>query len=60
MNNRSLTALCIANMTPTILIDVTNNPAEEAKLTQRLNEMGGQPSTSILIRKIGEIVHIPN
>lgn len=60
MNNRSLTALSKANMKPTVLIDITGDAANEAKLTQRLSEMGGQPSESILIRKIGEIVHIPN
>lgn len=60
MNNRSLTALSKANMKPTILIDITGDVANEAKLTQRLSEMGGQPSESILIRKIGEIVHLPN
>lgn len=60
MNNRSLTALSKANMKPTVLIDITGDAANEAKLTQRLSEMGGQPSESILIRKIGEIVHVPN
>ena len=60
MNNRSLTALSKANMKPTVLIDITGDVANEAKLTQRLSEMGGQPSESILIRKIGEIVHLPN
>ncbi|MBQ3513204.1 MAG: hypothetical protein IJA32_05310, partial [Lachnospiraceae bacterium] len=60
MNNRSLTALSKANMKPTVLIDITGDAANEAKLTQRLSEMGGQPSESILIRKIEEIVHIPN
>ena len=59
MNNRSLTALSKANMKPTILIDITGNAVNEAKLTQRLSEMGGQPSEKILIRKVGEIVHIP-
>ena len=59
MNNRSLTALSKANMKPTVLIDITGDAVNEAKLTQRLSEMGGQPSESILIRKIGEIVHIP-
>ncbi len=59
MNNRSLTALSKANMKPTVLIDVTGDMANELKLTQRLAEMGGQPSESIIIRKIGEIVQIP-
>lgn len=60
MNNRSLTALSKANMKPTVLHDITSDVENEEKLTQRLSEMGGQPSESILIRKIGEIVHIPN
>ena len=47
-------------MKPTVLIDITGDVANEAKLTQRLSEMGGQPSESILISKIGEIVHLPN
>ena len=60
MNNRSLTALSKANMKPTVLIDITGDAVNEAKLTQRLSEMGGQPSENIIIRKLGEIVHIPN
>ena len=60
MNNRSLTALSKANMKQTVLIDITGDVANDAILTQRLSEMGGQPSESILIRKIGEIVHLPN
>ncbi len=60
MNNRSLTALSKANMKPTVLHDITSDVENEEKLTQRLSEMGGQPSESIFIRKIGEIVHIPN
>lgn len=59
MNNRSLTALSKANMKPTVLIDITGNTINEAKLTQRLAEMGGQPSESILVRKLGEIIYIP-
>lgn len=60
MNNRSLTALSKANMKPTVLFDITGDAVNEAKLTQRLSEMGGQSSESIFIRKTGEIVHIPN
>ena len=60
INNRSLTALSKAELKPSKLIDVTGNVLEETRLTQRLNEMGGVPSESIFVRKIKEIVHIPN
>ena len=59
MNNRSLTALSKANMKPSKLVNITGNAIEEAKLTQRLDEMGGKPSESIFIRKIKEVVNIP-
>lgn len=60
MNNRSLTALSKAKMKPTKLINITGNAIEEAKLTQRLSEMGGRPSESIFIRKMKEVVYIPD
>lgn len=58
MNNRSLTALSLANMKPSVLVDVSDDSIELNKLLQRLKEMGGQPSESIFIRKLKEIVHI--
>lgn len=60
MNNRSLTALSKANMKPSKLVNITGNVVEEAKLTQRLEEMGGVPSDSIFIRKIKEVVNLPD
>lgn len=60
MNNRSLTALSKANMKPSKLINITGDAIEEAKLTQRLSEMGGKPSKSIFVRKIKEVVNIPD
>lgn len=59
MNNRSLTALSKANMKPTVLVDITGDAISEEKLTKRLFEMGNQPSETILIRKVGEIVNVP-
>jgi len=59
LNNRSLTALSKAGMQPTQLIDKTGNAFLEKQLTERLSEMGGQPSTTMYIRKLGEIVSIP-
>lgn len=58
MNNRSLTVLSLANMKPSVLVDVSDDSIELNKLLQRLKEMGGQPSESIFIRKLKEIVHI--
>ena len=46
-------------MQPTQLINKTGNAFLEKQLTERLAEMGGQPSTTMYIRKLGEIVSIP-
>ncbi len=59
LNNRSLTALSKAGMQPTQLIDKSGNVFLEKQLTERLAEMEGQPSTTMYIRKLGEIVSIP-
>ena len=59
LNNRSLTALSKAGMQPTQLINKTGNAFLEKQLTERLAEMGGQPSTTMYIRKLGEIISIP-
>ena len=59
MNNRSLTALSQAGLKPSIMIDKTGNAFLEKQLTERLNTMGGSPSTSIFIRTIKETVFIP-
>ena len=40
LNNRSLMALRLAGMAPTIIRNVTGNPTFEALLTQRLTEIG--------------------
>ena len=42
MNNRSLMALRMAGKAPTVIRNVTGNPAFERQLTQRLAEMGGK------------------
>jgi RHS repeat-associated protein len=43
LNNRSLMALRLAEMQPTIINDVTGYARFEAELTERLFEMGGHP-----------------
>ena len=40
LNNRSLMALRLAGVAPTIIRNVTGNPTFEAQLTQRLMEIG--------------------
>jgi len=42
MNNRSLMALRLADKVPTVLRNVTGNPAFERLLSERLAEMGGR------------------
>ncbi len=42
LNNRSLMALRLAGMAPTIISNVTGNPTFETLLTQRLTEIGGE------------------
>ena len=42
LNNRSLTALRLAGVIPTIIRNMTGNPTFEAQLTQRLIEIGGE------------------
>ena len=43
LNNRSLMALRQAGASPTVVKDMTGNPAAEKLLTQRLSELGGKP-----------------
>ncbi len=57
-NNRSLTALYMAGMHPTQVIDVTNHPGEEFNdltviVLKRLEGMAGKPSTEMLVRADG-------
>lgn len=42
LNNRSLMALRQAGQSPTVIKDMTGNPAAEKLLTQRLKELGGK------------------
>jgi hypothetical protein len=53
INNRSLLALRRAGVDPTATIDVTGDPFAEARITNRLNEMGGAPSETIRVRGAG-------
>ncbi len=41
MNNRSLLALRLAGLEPTVIVNVTGDPVFESQLTQRLQEIGG-------------------
>ena len=50
LNNRSLTALRQAGLSPTRTIDVTGDAVLEARLTTRLAEMGGAPADVIRVR----------
>lgn len=50
INNRSLLALTRAGIEPTVTEDVTGNAFAEARITNRLAEMGGQPSDTIRVR----------
>jgi hypothetical protein len=59
VNNRSLTALSKAGMAPTNTIDMTgklpaSGPDSLPSVLGRLDEMGGQPSTSIPIRSTND------
>ncbi|WP_139131978.1 hypothetical protein [Fusibacter sp. 3D3] len=58
LNNRSLTALTLAGLKPTNLIDRTGNVYLEKQLTERLAEMGGIPGESMQIRKTGTIAYL--
>jgi filamentous hemagglutinin len=53
INNRSLLALTRAGVDPTVTVDVTGDPFAEARITNRLNEMGGAPSETIRVRGAG-------
>lgn len=53
VNNRSLTALTRAGLSPTHIIDVSGNAATVEKVLGRLAEMGGTPSATIRIRGMG-------
>jgi hypothetical protein len=58
VNNRSLTVLYKAGMRPTKLIDRTNNLPLQGResleeVLQRLETMGGKPSTEMLVRRRG-------
>jgi hypothetical protein len=50
INNRSLLAFRRAGVSPTQTVDVTGNPVMEARLSKRLAEMGGAPSSTIRVR----------
>lgn len=45
-------------MKPNVTKDITGNVKAEKTLTNRLDEMDGQPSESIFVRGIKEIVQI--
>ena len=51
LNNRSLMALRVADMAPTVIKDVTGNTFFENQLTQRLLEIGS-PSSPSFVPKI--------
>ena len=56
LNNRSLMALRLAEIEPTVVTDVTGNSFFEEQLTQRLSELGGQvdPNFVPIIRPGGQ------
>lgn len=53
INNRSLLALRRAGLDPTVTVDVSGDAFAEARITNRLAEMGGQPSDTIRVRGAG-------
>ncbi|MGH3080705.1 MAG: RHS repeat-associated core domain-containing protein, partial [Gaiellaceae bacterium] len=53
INNRSLLAFRRAGVAPTRTVDVTGNSVLETRLTGRLAEMGGSPSSTIRVRGAG-------